>query len=119
MDLYAISRLVNLLRAARDESRLRRRLTCQSRKSILQTLKEKSIERMLTKAMTLVDMIEEEKSADYLAKAFHFVAVFHEKQGELRKAKEWATKELDMYQLAELDSLEARLSILMISAWLK
>lgn len=77
----------------------------------LQTLKEKSVERLLTKAIALVDMIKAEELADYLAKAYHFAAVFHEKKGELIMAKKWATNELDIHQLAELDSQEALTTI--------
>ncbi|KUJ17963.1 SET domain-containing protein [Mollisia scopiformis] len=50
----------------------------------LDGLSEKSAERMLSKSMSLVDMIEEEELADYLAKAYHFAAVFHEKKGDLK-----------------------------------
>lgn len=76
-------------------------------KAHLKTLKEKGVERLLAKAMMLVDMFEAEELSDYLAKAYHFAAVLHEKKGELIKAKEWAMKELEIHQLAELDSSEA------------
>jgi hypothetical protein len=77
----------------------------------LQTLKERTIEKMLAKATNLVDMIENEELGDYLAKAYHLTAVFHERKGDVVEAKKWATKELDMYQLAELHSMDALTTI--------
>ncbi|KAF8855107.1 SET domain-containing protein [Acephala macrosclerotiorum] len=80
-------------------------------KAHLQTMKEKTIEKMLDKATSLVDMIEQEELGDYRAKAYHLAAVFHEKKGDVVEAKKWAVKELDMHQLAELDSMEALTTI--------
>lgn len=76
-------------------------------KAHLQTLKEKTIEKMLAKATSLVDMIEEENLDDYKAKAYHLAAVFHERKDDVVEARKWAVKELDMHQLAEMDSMEA------------
>jgi hypothetical protein len=76
-----------------------------------QTLKETTIEKMLVKAMSLVNLTEVEDLGDYKAKAYHLAAVFNEKKGNLAEAKKWAVKELDMHQLAELHSTEALTTI--------
>lgn len=80
-------------------------------KAHLQSMKEKTIKKMIDKATSLVDMIEQEELGDYRAKAYHLAAVFHERKGDVVEAKNWAVKELDMHQLAEMDSMEALAAI--------
>jgi hypothetical protein len=59
------------------------------------------------KAFALIKMIEEERLTDYLARAFHLAAVFNKQNGNLKEAGEWAVKELEIHQWAEMDSAEA------------
>jgi hypothetical protein len=65
------------------------------------------IEKRILKAFALIKMIEEERLTDYLARAFHLAAVFNKQNGNLKEAGEWAVKELEIHQWAEMDSAEA------------
>jgi hypothetical protein len=65
------------------------------------------IEKRISKALALIEVIEEEGLTDYLARAFHIAAVFNKQNGNLKAAKEWAIKELEIHQWAEMDSAEA------------
>jgi hypothetical protein len=65
------------------------------------------IEKRISKAIALIEMIEEEGLTDYLARAFHLAAVFNKQNGNLKVAREWAIKELEIHQWAEMDSAEA------------
>lgn len=69
--------------------------------------KDKTNEKMISKSLSLVNMIEEEGLMDYLAHAFHFAAVFNQRRGQLHEAISWAEKELEIQRLAEIDSPEA------------
>ena len=95
-----------------DESSTRRVKIANSLDSLEQKLhsnskKSEIIEKRITKALALVEMIEEEGLTDYVARAFHLVAVFHKQKGDWKTARDWAAKELQTHQYAETDSLEA------------
>jgi hypothetical protein len=64
-------------------------------------------EKRISKSAALIDMIEAEGLPDYVARAFHLAAVFNQQAGHLQEAREWATKEWEILQMAELDSEEA------------
>jgi hypothetical protein len=65
------------------------------------------IEKRISKALALIEMIEEEALTDYLARAFHIAAVFNKQNRNFKIAREWALKELEIHQWAEIDSAEA------------
>jgi hypothetical protein len=65
------------------------------------------LEKRISKALALIEMIEEEGLTDYLARAFHLAAAFNKQNWILKVAGEWAVKELEIHQWAELDSAEA------------
>lgn len=69
--------------------------------------KDETNERLIKKAAALVGMIEDEGLTNYLARAFHLVSVFNQRRGNSKVALEWAVKELEIHQWAELDSEEA------------
>jgi len=69
--------------------------------------KDATNEKLIKKASSLIDLIEEEGLNDYLARAFHLASVFNQRRGSLQVAMEWAVKELEIHQLAERDSKEA------------
>ncbi|TVY47566.1 SET domain-containing protein [Lachnellula occidentalis] len=64
-------------------------------------------EKRISKSINLVNMLEAEGLPDYLARAYHFAAVFNQQADHLGEAREWAVKELEMLQLAERGSNEA------------
>jgi SET domain len=69
--------------------------------------KDETNERLIKKAVALVGLIEEEGLTNYLARAFRLASVFNQRRGNLKVALEWAAKELEMHQWAEVDSEEA------------
>ena len=64
-------------------------------------------EKRISKAVNLIDMLKAEGLPDYLAQAYHLAAVLNQQAGHVREARDWATKELEILQLAERDSKEA------------
>jgi hypothetical protein len=65
------------------------------------------VEKRISKTLALIEMIEEEDLTDYLARAFHLAAVFNKQNRNFKIAREWALKELEIHQWAEIDSAEA------------
>ncbi|KAN0113180.1 SET domain containing protein [Hyaloscypha variabilis] len=69
--------------------------------------KKKEIYGRLTgKAEKLVGMMEEEVLGDYLARAFRLASVFNSRRGNSNVATEWAKKELELHQWADMQSAE-------------
>jgi len=68
--------------------------------------KESITEKRIARAISLVKMVEKEGLTDYLARAYHLVAVFNKHGNEFGVAKTWAEKELGILKLAENDSRE-------------
>lgn len=68
--------------------------------------KEKTIQISVNKALKLISELEEEQLSDYYARAYHLAAIFNQGKGDLEIAKQWATKELVIHQLASTDSPE-------------
>jgi hypothetical protein len=60
----------------------------------------------IARAMSLIEMLEQEGLTDYMAEAFNFAAVFNKRRGNVDEALEWATKELEILRWAEDDSSE-------------
>jgi hypothetical protein len=71
------------------------------------TRKASTYERLAKKALTLLELIEEEDMTDYLARALHIAAVFAQRLGKIDGARYYAIEELKVRQLAELDSDDA------------
>jgi hypothetical protein len=69
--------------------------------------KDEVNERLVKKAVALVELIEDEGLTNYLARAFHLTSVFNQRKGNLKMALEWAVRELEIHQWAEFDSEEA------------
>lgn len=59
------------------------------------------------KTRKLVEMVEGEGLGDYVARAYHLVAVFCEHAGDLKEARLWARKEQEVLGWAEKESEEA------------
>ncbi len=73
--------------------------------------KDATNERLIKKAVALIDLLEGEGLTNYLARAFHLASVFNQRRGNSKVALEWAVKELEIHQWAELDSKEALATI--------
>lgn len=69
--------------------------------------KEEVNKKRVEKARKLVDMVEAEKLSDYIARAYHLVAVYCEHTGNFEEARFWAGKEQKVLEWAEIDSNEA------------
>jgi len=67
--------------------------------------------KLVRKAEKLVAMIDEEELGDYLARSFRLASVFSSRQGNSEIAIEWAVKELELHQWAELRSAESLATI--------
>lgn len=65
-------------------------------------------EKSIDKALSLIEMIEEEGLADYLHRAFKLAALFNKIGGHFEDAEMWARKALEILQWAEQGSIEAR-----------
>jgi hypothetical protein len=85
--------------------------------SLLETLEQKvyhpsknsvANEKSMDKAISLIQMIEDEGLTDYLTRAFKLAALFSKRGGHLEDAERWARKELDILRWAELESIEVR-----------
>ncbi|KAE9375230.1 SET domain-containing protein [Stipitochalara longipes BDJ] len=63
--------------------------------------------KLAQKAEKLVKMMEEEGLGDYLARAFRLASVFNSRRSNSKLAIEWAVKELELHQWAEMQSAEA------------
>jgi hypothetical protein len=63
-------------------------------------------DKLVEKAQKVVKMLEDEEAWDYLAKAYHYAAVFNQRRGHLEESNKWAEKELELHQWAEEDSDE-------------
>jgi hypothetical protein len=73
------------------------------RKSGKEEVRRKRVE----KARKLVEMVENEGLGDYIARAYHLVAVFCEHAGGLEEARIWAGKEQEVLGWAEETSNES------------
>jgi hypothetical protein len=71
------------------------------------TRKTSTYERLAEKALTLLDLIEEEGLTDYSARALHIAAVFAQRLGNIEGARYYAIEELKVRQLAEMRSDDA------------
>jgi hypothetical protein len=71
------------------------------------TRKISTYERLAKKALTLLDLIEEEGLSDYQARALHITAVFAQRLGNIEGARYYAIEELKVRQLAEMGSDDA------------
>jgi hypothetical protein len=69
--------------------------------------KDETNERLIKKAVALIDLLDDEGLTNYLPRAFHLASVFNQRRGNSKVAMEWAVKELEIHQWAELDSKEA------------
>ena len=69
--------------------------------------KAETNDRLIKKSTRLIELVEEEGLTNYLAKALHLASIFNQRRGNLEAAMEWATKELQIHQWAEVDSEEA------------
>lgn len=65
----------------------------------------------LHKAEELIQLLEEEGLADYLARAYHHAAVFAKEMGLVVEARNWASKELELHRFADDDSFSARATL--------
>ena len=59
-------------------------------------------------------MVEAEGLGDYVARAYHLLAIFCEHVGDLKEARHWAGKEQDALGWAEKDSEEAVVSAIFL-----
>ena len=62
------------------------------------------------KARRLVKMVEAEGLGDYVARAYHLLAIFCDHVGDLKEARQWAAKEQEALGWAEKESEEAIVS---------
>jgi hypothetical protein len=73
--------------------------------------KDAANEKLIEKALSLVEMIEKEGLMDYTARGFRLAAVFNKRRGHLGAAEAWAKKELQVLRWAEEDSIEVRAAV--------
>ena len=73
--------------------------------------KDATNEKLIEKALELIEMMEKEELMDYMARAFKLAAVFNKRRGHLGAAEAWARKELEVLRWAEEDSSQVTVAV--------